>query len=312
MPQNITEIQMFTFKNCESLESIVIPDGVTTIGDKAFDYNLKLANVTLPKELVTIGQMAFGSCAMSTITIPEKVTTIKHSAFSWCNSLNTIHCKPTTPPSIAYNSIPSNGGNTKIYVPSASLDAYKEAWTDYNGLLETYSIRYTSTDGNVVTPYKTDVFGANIVSNTYENGVGIIEFDGPVTTIGEYAFQECALASIEIPNTVTSIGNRAFMRNYNLKSVSMPKNLLVIDQFAFYWCQSLASITIPENVNTIGTHAFAGVLHLQSVDCKPTTPPTVGDNAFVSDGVKIYVPAASLDSYIEKWTNYSSKLVAAE
>jgi hypothetical protein len=53
---------------------------------------------------------------------------------------------------------------------------------------EDNEIWYTSTDGNIITPYKKDVFGANIVSNTYENGKGIITFDGEVTSIGDSAF----------------------------------------------------------------------------------------------------------------------------
>ncbi|MBQ6845124.1 MAG: leucine-rich repeat protein [Agathobacter sp.] len=71
-------------------------------------------------------------------------------------------------------------------------------------------IWYTSNDGNVVTPYKTDVFGATITSNTYENGKGIITFDGDVTSIGEYAFDSCELTNITIPNSVVSIGSHAF------------------------------------------------------------------------------------------------------
>ena len=72
-------------------------------------------------------------------------------------------------------------------------------------------IWYTSSDSSVVTPYKTNGFGANIISNTYKNGKGVIKFDGNVTTIGESAFYRCkALTSIIIPNSVTTIGESAF------------------------------------------------------------------------------------------------------
>ena len=71
-------------------------------------------------------------------------------------------------------------------------------------------IWYTSRDGNVVNPRETGVFGTNIVSNTYENGKGIITFDGDVTSIGDMAFGFCSsLTSIIIPNSVTSIGSMA-------------------------------------------------------------------------------------------------------
>ena len=72
-------------------------------------------------------------------------------------------------------------------------------------------IWYTSSDGNIVTPYAADVFSANIVSNTYENGQGKIVFDGVVTSIGGSALYSCSrLTSITIPNSVTSIGESAF------------------------------------------------------------------------------------------------------
>lgn len=73
------------------------------------------------------------------------------------------------------------------------------------------TITYTSSDGQVVTPFYGDVFGANIISNVYLNGVGTITFDGEVTTIGGSAFYwRRSLTSITIPSSVTSIGDYAF------------------------------------------------------------------------------------------------------
>jgi hypothetical protein len=127
-------------------------------------------------------------------------------------------------------------------------------------------IWYTSTDGNVVTPYATDVFGANIVSNTYENGKGVITFDGEATSIGEWAFAGCSsLTSITIPNSVTTIGNYAFMNCQGLTSITIPNSVTGIGNNVFWHCSSLTSITIPNSVTTIGYSAFSNCSGLTSI-----------------------------------------------
>lgn len=83
-------------------------------------------------------------------------------------------------------------------------------------------IWYTSSDDNIVTPYSTTGFGANIVSNTYVDGQGIIEFDGDVTSIGSEAFNSCmSLTEITIPDSVTSIGDYAFNFCFSLERITI-------------------------------------------------------------------------------------------
>ena len=96
-------------------------------------------------------------------------------------------------------------------------------------------IRYTSSDGSVVTP-STNKFGnVNIVDNIYKDGEGIIVFDGIVTSIGEYAFRGCSkLTSIEIPDSVTSIGEGAFYECIKLTSIEIPNSVTSIGRDAFY------------------------------------------------------------------------------
>ena len=132
------------------------------------------------------------------------------------------------------------------------------------------------------TPYKTDVFGANIISNTYnsEKGCWVIAFDGEVTTIGTSAFYECrGLTSVIIPNGVTTIGNAAFSNCRGLTSVTIPNSVTTIGRSAFYWCYSLTSVTIPDNITTIEGSTFKGCSSLTNVTI-PDNVTSIGDSAF--------------------------------
>ena len=141
-------------------------------------------------------------------------------------------------------------------------------------------IYYTSSDGNIVTPYSATVFGANIVSNTYQDGQGVIIFDRPVVSIGEDAFRGCSsLASITIPNSVTSIGERAFEECHSLTSVTIPNSVTSIGVEAFYRCKSLASIVIPNGVTSIGKSTFIECHSLTSVTI-PNSVTSIGESAF--------------------------------
>ena len=197
-------------------------------------------------------------------------------------------------------------------------------------------ILYTSSKGNIVTPYKSNVFGANIVSNTYRDGQGIIIFDSPVTSIGEDAFYWCtSLTSITIPDSVTSIGECAFVYCTSLTSITIPDSVTSIGYSAFYNCSSLTSVTIPDSVTEIGGSAFDGCTSLTSITipdsvtsigelaffrctslkevyCKPITPPAGGYSLFDynASGRKIYVPRNSVEAYksAEYWRDYASDI----
>ncbi len=182
---------------------------------------------------------------------------------------------------------------------------------------ELNKIYYTTTDGKKLFPYNSDsaTFGAILISNTYDNGQGVLVFDDTITSIGERAFYyNCSsLASITIPDSVTSIGSQAFYYCSSLTNVTIVNGVTSIGNSAFLGCSSLASITIPDSVTSIGSQAFLGCSSLAEVYCKPTTPPAGGDRMFNYNASerKIYVPTESVNAYTRAsyWRDYSLYIV---
>lgn len=143
-----------------------------------------------------------------------------------------------------------------------------------------YVILYTSTDDNIVTPHTTDVFGANIISNTYEDGQGMLVFDKEVTEIGDNAFWGCyTLKTIVIPDTVTTIGSWAFRSCSSLKTIVIPDSVITLRFSAFCDCSSLESVTIGNSVTTIEAAAFSNCTALKSINI-PDTVTTIGGFVF--------------------------------
>ena len=118
-------------------------------------------------------------------------------------------------------------------------------------------ILYTSSDGETIDPESPDAFGATIVSNKYENGRGIIVFDGDVTSIGDQAFPNLfdRLTSICLPITVATIGEGAFVNDHGLKYIELPSSVSIIKKEAFS-CSGLITILLPTSLVSIGEGAF--------------------------------------------------------
>ena len=135
IPSSMTSISNYLFYSCYSLSSIAIPNGVTSIGSKAFSGCYSLSSVTIPSGVTSISISVFAYCfSLASITIPISVTSIGMYAFQTCYGMAEYHLLPTTPPALgatnAFQGIPSD---CKIYVPAASLAAYKAAtnWSTY-------------------------------------------------------------------------------------------------------------------------------------------------------------------------------------
>lgn len=164
------------------------------------------------------------------------------------------------------------GGSSEIESRSAYISFYnnKEGLKTECNIEQiapnTRKLYYTSVSGNVVNPKYTTGWGANIISNTYVDGQGVIEFDGDVISVPDNAFggsgdyAQPSLVSVILPDSVETIGSRAFATGMlaakHLKSVYLGTSLKVIDSGAFTYAVFDSGLTIPNTVTEIKANAF--------------------------------------------------------
>ncbi len=216
----VTALKANTFNNKRTITSITLPDSLTYIGERVFQYCTALTSIVIPDNVTTIGEQAFGSCtSLSSVTLSDNLETIGYAAFHTCTALLniTLPDSVTTIESLAFGksglwtiTIP----NGVTVIPSGAFDRCPNLWQ--------------------------------------------VALPSGVTTIGDGAFSTCnALVSVNIPDSTTSIGQKAFYSCNNLQTVTLPENLRTIGADAFFDCDRFTTIVIPDNVTTIGENAFS-------------------------------------------------------
>lgn len=134
LPNSVTSIGNSTFRDCTRLTSVAIPNCVTSIGSQAFASCSRLTSVTIPNNVTSIDDSAFQYCSgLMSATIGSGVTSIGKKVFQYCSKLTSITINATTPPALSNSNSFDSTNNCPIYVPAASVDAYKAAanWSTY-------------------------------------------------------------------------------------------------------------------------------------------------------------------------------------
>ena len=284
LPNDITSIGKETFSQCINLTSITIPDSVTSIGEMAFAFCSSLESITLPDKMTDIGRAAFAMCTkLTSITIPDSVTSIGAIAFAYCSSLESIKMEPDTPPQLGldeddvgvFTECKFVTDNVKgIKVPVGFENAYKTAWTDWADFIianiasgkgwtldSEGTLTLESEDGiedwckdrkNGREIYKNDVTSAKIL-------------DG-VVNVKAVLWGAKNVKSVELPDSVKSIGNLAFSRCQSLTDITIPEGVTSIGEEAFYECRSLPGINLPSGLTNIGRYAFSYCYGLTDID----------------------------------------------
>lgn len=130
LPNSVVTIGNFAFQDCSGLTSVTIPDSVTIIGDYSYQWCRSLSSITIPDSVEYIGGASFWECSnLTNCIIGSGVTSIGYGAFYGCNRLISITVNAITPPTLVGRTFDNN--DCPIYVPAASLDAYKLAWNSY-------------------------------------------------------------------------------------------------------------------------------------------------------------------------------------
>ena len=272
---SVTSIGDYAFQ-MSSITSITIPNSVTSIGKQAFYLCEGLTSVSIPNSVTSISQKAFEACSgLTSVNIPNSLKWIEKGTFAGCKNLTSI----TIPNSVTYigkEAFKSCSGLTSLTIPNSVTSIDSQAFEGCSGLT------------SIV------VEEGNSEYDSRDNCNAIIETSTNQLILG--------CQNTKIPNSVTSIGERAFYGCSGLTSIAIPNSVTTIEWYAFYRCSKLTSVTIPNSVTSIKSFAFFGNRNLSVVVSLIENPFSIsyvfGDySGDYFNNATLYVPVGTKEKY---------------
>ena len=322
LPSGITSIGNYGFLECKNLKSVTLPSGLISIGDRAFNSCISLTSLDLPSSLTTAGEMALAGCSqLTSLTLHSGLTNIKGNnlfgGYMFYNNLkdvryiidsdletylqsnhpiiNNIRCGikyylndqeittleiPSGITSIGDGVFLSSNNLTNLTLSSKITSAGKYAFNNCSNLKD---IRYYIYDDLATYIQKGHpAFYVNCGIKYYWNNQEITTLEIPtsVTSIGNHAFYCCnGLTSIDFPSNLSSIGDWAFSNCSGLTSVDLPSSITKMGEYVFNNCENLSNVNLPSGITTISTGDFSYCSNLKYIEL-PTGITSIGEDAF--------------------------------
>ena len=268
----VTAIGNRAFKGNLRLAAVTIPDTVTEIGQDAFSGCRNLTSVSLSNNLDSIYESAFESTAISTLSLPSKLTRLDRKAFANCTNLQHVSI-PATLTTTTYGTISDDWNGPFNGCSSLNSVSFAE------GITSILSHLFENCNGirEIKIPDGVALIGENAFKNSTLTSIDI---PGSVTSIESKAFNSCAnLISIKLPDSVTAMGTAVFEGCSNLTDVTLPGTRMNIMADTFKNCTSLKKIVLPETVQYIRSGAFSNCIALKEIVWSKA-PELIDSNAF--------------------------------
>ena len=278
LPASLTSIGRQAFSNNRYLTSIVIPEGVKTIGDYAFNNCRKLQKMELPSTLTRIGYGIIQECnaMVSVVSHMEEPINIPADAFALSSNWSSGY-EVLTP------------STATLYVPVGSKAKYQqiEGWMKFQGIEEgevkdvtVDGLNYTCSTGSKTAMVIAGDYG-ELTAVTIPATITVDQETFNVTSIGPRAFYNYNnIREVVLSEGLETISDEAFYR-VRMSTIELPKSLKTIGNSAFMYCYSLAYINIPEGVTSVGNQAFYNCYNLQTM-VLPATLTSIGDGMALS------------------------------